>query len=137
MRLTRFTQSMRHFKEFIDDNGLVEVTLENLRYTWAMGNFRSKMDRCLCNPTWIAQFPQMSLKGLPKNMSDHNPLFLQLISETNWGPKPFRCMYAWSIDKSFKPLVLDEWSKLGGLSIDYKLKMIKEPIKLWNKNTFT
>lgn len=43
---------------------------------------------------------------------------------------------AWSSDKSFKTMVFEEWSKLGGLSADQKLKLIKEPIKLWNMKTF-
>lgn len=44
---SRYSESMKLFKDFVEDNGLMDVKLKNLRYTWARGNSRTKLDRCL------------------------------------------------------------------------------------------
>lgn len=48
---TRVTESMRQFNNFIHNNGLLDVRLSNMRYPWARGNFKSKLYRCLCDPS--------------------------------------------------------------------------------------
>lgn len=101
-----------------------------------MGYSRSKLDNCLCSPLWITNFLHLNLKACPKKYSDHNPILLQLQTHVDWGPKPFNCLDIWNKDQSFKLLVQWEWRMMGGISLDLKLKGLKQPIKVWNKTVF-
>lgn len=56
--------------------------------------------------------------------------------EIDWGTKPFLCLDVWTTNNKFKPLIEEEWTKLGNFSIDHKLKYLKAPIRVWNKKTF-
>lgn len=50
--------------------------------------------------------------------------------------KPFRSLDVWLSDSRFKPLVKSEWTLLHGASLPLKLKLLKNPIKKWNREIF-
>lgn len=69
---------------------LIDLPLTNLRHTWA--NFRptascSKIDRFFVSKEWLERNPSVHLKGLPRPVSDHCPLFLST-EGLNGGPTP-------------------------------------------------
>lgn len=95
----RLTSSIKVFGDWVHSNFLIDIPLNGTKYTWGRGKSRSRLD------DWISQFPNLSLKALPKNSSDHNALLLSLHSEENWGPKPFRNLNTWFTHPSFKKLI--------------------------------
>lgn len=60
----------------------------------------------------------------------------------DWGPKPFRCLNAWFTHPSFKSFFCtDKWNGYvirgwEGYVIKEKIKLLKEDLKKWNKETF-
>lgn len=54
----------------------------------------------------------------------------------NWGMKPFKSLDVWLTDPRFKQLITQEWKNNIGMPAPHKLKLLKIPIKKWNKECF-
>ena len=59
----------------------------------------------------------------------------------DWGPKPFRTINVWLLERGFKDLVKDKWMSYivqgNGISkLKDKLKMLKADLKVWNFEVF-
>lgn len=68
------------FNDLIRDFQLVDVPLENRKYTWSNKQpapILSKIDRCLITPEWALQLLDISLQALEVIVSDHAPMLLQ------------------------------------------------------------
>lgn len=81
---------MRNFREWIDNNALINLPLSHRNFTLSRGNSKSKIDRVLCHSDWLIKFPSLILSIDKKLFFDHAPLILSLEPTLNWGPKPFR-----------------------------------------------
>ena len=81
-------------------------------------------------------FPNLSMLGLERSFSNHNPILVSLESEKNWGPKPFRCYDAWFMNPKFKDFLINEWQNIPNESQQHKLKALKAPLKTWQKEKF-
>lgn len=73
-------------------------------------------------------------------MSDHCHVWL-MVSESNWGAKPFRFNNCWLELKDFKSFVETCWHffQVQGWKchvLKEKLKMLKERLRWWNKEVF-
>ena len=132
----RCDRSMRDFSEWIADLNLIDLPLHGLKFTWRRNVSRSKLDRALCCQTWLSNFPDMSLCGLKRGISDHNPLLLSLFAAIDWGPKPFRCYDAWFLNPNLKGYLMNEWINIPQESLHNKLKALKAPLKVWRKKHF-
>ena len=129
-------RSMRDFSEWIDDLQLLDIPLQGMRFTWRRNASKSKLDRVLCDHNWLTKFPNMSLKGLCRSFSDHNPLILSMMVSQNWGPKPFRCQDAWFLHPNFKNFIVQEWRNCPQVSLLSKLKILKAPLRNWRRQNF-
>lgn len=78
----------------------------------------------------------MQLSAIQNTNFDHHALLLNLIHNHKWGPKPFRLINTWFSKSELKDFVTTEWRKLQGWDVSKKLKLIKCPIKVWNKEIF-
>ena len=132
----RCDRSMREFSEWIEQLGLIDIPLQGVKFTWRRNESKSRLDRGLCCQTWLRRFPNLSMVGLHRSFSDHNPLLLSLQMETNWGPKPFRCYDAWFLNPKFKQFLIEEWRKCPSLSLQHKLKFLKARLKEWKRDNF-
>ncbi|XP_057545914.1 uncharacterized protein LOC130824909 [Amaranthus tricolor] len=128
--------SSTEFSEWIRELGLIDIPLQGLKFTWRRNDSRSKLDRGLCCNNWLIKFPKLTMLGLNKSCSDHNPLLLKLEDSSNWGPKPFRSFDAWFLNPNFKPYICNEWQKLPRVPLNEKLKILKGPLKAWSKEHF-
>lgn len=92
------------FNRWIEDMEVEEVP-------WYRSNSiaRSKLDRCLVSPEWLAKWPGSTQHTLDRNFSDHCPIMLRS-NYVDWGPKPFRILDCWLSDNSFKKIVQESWS---------------------------
>ena len=68
------------FSDFIENNSLVDLPLEEAAFTW----FRdfglpsmSRIDRILVSLDWEEHFENVSQRVLPRVLSDHCPLLLE------------------------------------------------------------
>lgn len=85
------SRSIMDFRSWVEDMGLVDLTLIGRKFTWRRGNQCSKLDRVLVNPEWKEKFPDLKLWGVKCSKSDHVPLLVEA-QQSNWGPKPFRAL---------------------------------------------
>ena len=73
-------------------------------------------------------------------MSDHCAMVVKSV-EKDWGPKPFRTIDAWFLERGFSRMVQDKWRSYsvqgyGLTKIKEKLKLLKSDLKSWNRDVF-
>jgi len=61
--------------------------------------------------------------------------------DKDWGPKPFRTIHAWFMERGFVVMVKDKWNSYpvqgnAFTVIKEKLKRLKGDLKLWNRDVF-
>lgn len=134
--------SIAEFNNWIEELEVEEAPWVGKRFTWFRPNdsAKSRLDRFLVSPEWLAKWPGSVQSALVRNFSDHCPVLLRS-KNVDWGPKPFRILDCWLSDKSFKKVVIDSWSAnpqsgWGGYAIKEKIKALKQKIKIWNKEHY-
>ncbi|KAL8507401.1 hypothetical protein ACS0TY_018084 [Phlomoides rotata] len=135
-------RGIRLFQEFIDQSMLIDLPLCGRSYTWYRpdGSCKSRLDRLLVNDQWLHTWPNASLKGMRRSVSDHCPIFTDF-GKKNWGPKPFRFFNSWLSHEGLGSFVAEKWSSYNtsgwaGFVLKEKLKMLKEDLKVWNQQKF-
>lgn len=84
------------FNKFIKYGGLHELKMGGFKFTYYQnaGAKLIKLDMILVCPEFVSKFPQASCTALPREQSDHCPIFLEL-SSMDYGPIPFRLFNSW------------------------------------------
>jgi len=77
---------------------------------------------------------------LRREVSDHCAMVVKSV-EKDWGPKPFRTIDAWFLERGFSRIVQDKWRSYsvqgyGLTKIKEKLKLLKSDLKSWNRDVF-
>ncbi|KAH7860705.1 hypothetical protein Vadar_017015 [Vaccinium darrowii] len=85
---------MADFRDFIEDNGLIDVGYVGHPFTWnnrrgGRANVKERLDRALVNERWRVEFESGFLKHLGPGGSDHCPIFLQHKEATRTTKKRF------------------------------------------------
>ena len=124
--------NINEFNEWIEEMEVEDVSWVGRKFTWFRPNgaARSKLDRFLVSPEWLAKWPGSIQHPLDRNFSDHYPVFLRS-KFIDWGPKPFKILDCWFHDRSFKTIVQDCWASnqqwgWGGFVLKEKIKEVKE-----------
>ncbi|KAL4318363.1 hypothetical protein GQ457_18G022390 [Hibiscus cannabinus] len=79
------------FSDFMFDSGLIDLGYNGPQYTWRRGNLFQRLNRCLCNSTWVRLFPHSEVYHLLKLGSDHRPIMLSTMKiGTKPVSRPFR-----------------------------------------------
>ena len=128
------SQGMREFQNFIMDLQLVDMDIGQ-RFTWLRKNAASRLDRLLIDKDLLLKFPNSKVFCKERMFSDHFPLIWST-SQQKWGPSPFRSLDCWLDEPSFLRIFKSNWTQLSGFPLHKKLKLIKGPIREWNKNNF-
>ncbi|XP_059664041.1 uncharacterized protein LOC132309779 [Cornus florida] len=140
--------SPRVFAEFnhtIDSLCLTDIPVTNGTYTWCNNRFLNRrifarLDRGLMNEEWDQTYPNAQIVLTPPLTSDHWGLILHLPMKITDGPKPFRFLTVWNKEIAVKDIISDVWNlKTSGEPIKkmlYKLKLVKQAVKQWNKDKF-
>lgn len=76
---------MRGFRNAIDSSSLAELDLNGGSYTWEKGRgtrewVQERLDRAFANMGWWTLFPLCKLKVITTTVSDHDAIFLELLS---------------------------------------------------------
>ncbi|XP_016185231.1 uncharacterized protein LOC107626855 [Arachis ipaensis] len=126
---------MRDFGNWIQDMNLVDLPLQDRKFTWRRGSQANRLDRICVDPQWLQKFPESRIDVLKYSMSNHVPLCL-MADRLQWGLKPFCSLDIWFSSPKFLPMLGEEWRALGELPMHEKLKLIKKNISKWNKKVF-
>lgn len=141
------TSSMREFGEVLCQLGLVDLPSQGPRFTWSNHQpstpIAKRLDRCLVNNEWLAQFPTAHCSFDPPDFSDHTPCHIRLSSPPpSFGTKAFMFNCALLSLPSFLPTIRSAWEELdsgnGLLSgLCFKLKKIKMVVRDIAKENFS
>ncbi|KAK4286586.1 hypothetical protein QN277_003122 [Acacia crassicarpa] len=130
------------FQNRTQECNLVDLGASGPKFTWKGPRIRGfsrlfeRLDRVFANLALIAQFPNCSVKNLPRTrFSDHNPILLNLgvlvkVRRNN----PFRFEAMWMAHDDFNNFLRGQWNSDGGLEM--KLENVRKGIPVWNKETF-
>lgn len=134
---------MAKFRRVLDDCELIEIALQNRKYTWS--NERQnptlvRLDRVFCNSEWEMAYPDFNLTALGTGGSDHCPLFLNRQYKI---PRKavFRFKNHWIKIDGFQQVVMEAWNKLQVGSahsvLNKKLNKTAKALRTWSKPLFS
>lgn len=89
--------------------------MSGFKYTYFQnyGEKLSKLDRILVCPDFTKQFLQAACTALPRELSDHCPILLELCS-LDFGPIPFKLFNSWILQPGYNDVVLQAISEFKG-----------------------
>ena len=131
------------FSDFIENNSLVDLPLEEAAFTW----FRdfglpsmSRIDRILVSLDWEEHFENVSQRVLPRVLSDHCPLLLEAVVVRR-SRSAFKFENMWLKAKGFIDRVKQWWEGYSfegfpSFILAQKLKALKVDLKKWNRLEF-
>jgi hypothetical protein len=143
LREGRLTGAMTTFLDFIAELGLIDLPLLEGRFTWSNNQdppSKSRLDRFLLSTDWEDQFSHLVQKALPCFVLDHCLISLDCGTYIR-GKSYFKFENMWLHHEAFTGIVRQWWGSYdfqGTLSfvLASKLKVLKEDIKKWNKESF-
>jgi len=111
-------------------------------YTWSNNQdipILEKLDRILMSKDWEDLFPQVWVRKLPREVSDHNPLILASGQHRNTKSIQFRFELSWLSNPDFITAAEKIWLKPCRATsalhkIQQKLKLQKQYFKGWGFN---
>jgi len=130
------------FNSFIDANLLLDLPIVGKNYTWfkSNGSAKSRIDRVLVSEEWLVRWPMSKQYVKQREVSDHCAIVVKSV-EKDWGPKPFRSIDAWFLERGFREMVKEKWLSYpvkGNAFVTFKekLKRLKGDLKIWNRDVF-
>ncbi|KAI9096746.1 hypothetical protein K1719_025925 [Acacia pycnantha] len=121
---------------FLHSNGLIDMGFNGPRFTWRRGSLLMRLDRAICNPSWIQSFPYSTIDHLPKLFSNHRPILIKLglNSQARSFKPPFRFLAPWLAHSDFQSIVQRIWN--SGSELLPCIEKFKSEMKTWNYETF-
>ncbi|GLT58322.1 hypothetical protein SLA2020_312230 [Shorea laevis] len=124
----------------MNDCGMMDMGYVGERYTWVnMRNsriIRERLDRFWCNSNCRVLFPEATVYHLPRLISDHNPILLNLAPQIpSIGKRPFRFEKFWFDHPEFINIVDKIWSHPHNNTSSCLASTIAS-IKVWSHDTF-
>lgn len=131
------------FQNWTNTNNLIHLPTRGAAFTWRNGRegyryTEKRLDRCVCNHSWIDLFSSVSCSTLIRNRSDHHPIIMEFIINPHQFKSQF--MKMWSLHDDCKNIVSNSWNThIVGcpmLVLSKKLQILKSNLKMWNKTVF-
>ncbi|KAK3231083.1 hypothetical protein Dsin_002964 [Dipteronia sinensis] len=138
----RFSHPNSGFSNWIERNELVDLGFIGSKFTWMMKmgigeEIWERLDRALCSMDWRLHFTEAFVRHLPRILSDHCPVLIQL--QSNHHPnrycKPFKFEAMWLKHKDFGELIHNSW-RSQDVNIVNKIHKLSGILKNWNKENF-
>eukprot|EP00253_Pinus_taeda_P029669 PITA_29669 len=135
----KLEQENGHFKEFIQNNLLIDLQFCNGMHTWSNHRARkqqisSKLDRFLISDNAVHLGGNIAAKILPYSGSDHWPISLHWQRPGNATRRPFRFEAFWLTHPTFNDLIRSTWNNFPPpkgskmFQFQHKLKFLKSQI---------
>lgn len=123
------------FQNFLRLSCLHDLGFVGPQFTWQRGPLRARLDRALCNDTWLMTWPATQVLHLPRIKSDHRPLLIKLpISPDRRPPPPFKFLASWLLHPEFQSLVQRDWLADGCVADN--LATLSSSLQHWDKQVF-
>ncbi|XP_016199516.1 uncharacterized protein LOC107640514 [Arachis ipaensis] len=132
---TSLSASAEDFRTWINDMELMDLTLNDHKYTLFRGQSCSHIDRILVRLEWLDAYPDTQLRGEPRGLSDHCSLIVE-DRRIVQGSRPFHSLDSWFTHKGFLRMVKEEWRGLGDTQFLDKLKALSKPLGRWHNQHF-
>lgn len=134
---------MEDFRMFVNDCALIDLPLNNRRYTWSDRRNPPtlvKLDRFFINTSFEDLHPLTSQKGLSSIISDHCPILLDTGDLVNTKVF-FRFEKMWCLENNFDEMLVGKWDGFGdrgdaASNLCRKLKMLRKFLIKWSKEVF-
>jgi hypothetical protein len=136
---------MADFQNWSNANNLVHLPTRGAWFTWDNGRrgaayTEKRLDRAICNHSWIISCSMVTCTTLVKNKSDHHPILLDFNFNSTSFASQFKFMRMWTLNDTCRDLIANCWSTniVGSpmFILSRKLKLLKEQLKVWNKDVF-
>jgi hypothetical protein len=130
------------FNAVINSLDLRELELSGRQFTWA-NNLQvltfEKLDRILISTDWELKFPRVTPQSLPRGISDHTPLLLDMGSPSQPNKCTFKFELAWLFKDGFHEKVAEvwQWETKGSNSLERwqnKIRSLQRYLRGWAKN---
>ncbi|KAL4310177.1 hypothetical protein GQ457_01G054770 [Hibiscus cannabinus] len=125
--------SMSVFADFIQKHCLIDYPMSGSSFTWFRGSSEvsaSRLDRFLLSAEVVSSVSNLSLKALPRGLSDHNPIFLNE-EQSFLGKRPFKWFSHWADDRDFVAMVETVMQQQSNRNLPSALRKVKEAAKCW------
>lgn len=138
---SRWTTSMLDFNQFLLDGELTDLRSTGNLFTWWDSNINvptfRRLDRCIVNGTWIRNLVMSYAHVLPRGISDHCPIAINLGVARERIFKPFQCFQHIIDHPDFMETIAAAWESNGRnvdpwYSLTTKLRRCKDAMKLLN-----
>jgi endonuclease/exonuclease/phosphatase family metal-dependent hydrolase len=100
------------FNAIINNLDLREFELSGRQFTWA-NNLSiptyEKLDRILVSTEWEFNFSRVMVQSLPRVVSDHTPLLLDIGSPSEPNKRSFKFELSWLFKDGFHEKVAEVW----------------------------
>ncbi|XP_026420101.1 uncharacterized protein LOC113316085 [Papaver somniferum] len=135
------TRGMQDFRDFVNDEDLIDIPINGAKYTWKSGNANQiKIDLFIMSGSWEDHFKNVVVTALAPPFSYHKPIKLSC-DTVDWGPPPWRFEAMWWFEKDFLDLMKKWWLSFSfngtpGFVFAKKLQTLKSMLRVWNKEIF-
>jgi hypothetical protein len=136
---------MADFHQWSDSNNYIHLPTRGMNYTWSNGrrglnHTEKRLDRSICTLDFIDTCTSISCSTLTKTRSDHFPLLLDFQFSNVRHASTFRFMSMLLLHPSCRDEIYNRWNtNISGCPMFIlckKLKLLKDRLKVWNKDTF-
>jgi len=136
---------MEDFQNWTNNNNLIHLPTRGAAFTWRNGReghryTERRLDRCICNHSWIDTCNNVTSSTLIRNRSDHHPILLEFLINDHKFTSQFKFMKMWSLHDDCRSIVSNSWNTTvvgcPMLVLSRKLQILKENLKDWNKSVF-
>ncbi|KAJ6904458.1 hypothetical protein NC652_022464 [Populus alba x Populus x berolinensis] len=98
------------FNDCIQQSQLLQVPYSGLKYSWHNGQqgdhtIQKKLDWIFCNPCLLTNLPEAHSSFLPRHLSDHSAMILNLRQESYQRHPPFKFLNVWADREDFSAIV--------------------------------
>ncbi|XP_019430032.1 PREDICTED: uncharacterized protein LOC109337507 [Lupinus angustifolius] len=133
------------FNSFTKNLNLIHLVTMGADFTWTNKRrgaalIERRLDRALCNDSWIDGWSQVACCSLPRIASDHNPTLLCSHSDLVRRSSSFKFQKMWLHHVDCRRIIEESWAlDVVGFPmyvLAAKLKRLKVVLKDWNFNIF-
>ena len=128
---------MSAFQSLVKSCGLFDLGYSGPAYTWTNKRFSSKpvyerLDRCLVNANWCAQFPISNVYNLPlmHTISDHAPILLSTDGTVVRTKRSFKFENWWIKEKDFNSYAKENWLKTVRKSFNQRTNHLAQALRI-------